>query len=109
MPEYIKLLKKPTHDLMSVFTAAPEWHKRLGPLDTVTAAIVEGRLCMPKPRVSLLQSSKPNHASWERNEAAKIALGLKFATWTWQGIVELVPRNCPLPLFILSVDKATDP
>jgi hypothetical protein len=112
MPEYIKLLKKPTRDLMSVFTAAPEWHKRLGPLDTVTAAIVEGRLCMPKPRLPLLQSRKPNHASWERNEAAKIALGPKFATWTWQGIVELVPRNCPLPLFIEplgAVDKATDP
>ena len=112
MPEYIRLRKTPSRDLMSVFRAAPEWHKRLGPLDAVTAAIVEGRLCMPKPRLPLRPSRRPNHASWERNEAAKIALGPKFATWTWQGIVEMVPRNCPLPLFIEplgAVDKATDP
>jgi hypothetical protein len=40
MPEYIKLKKTPTRDLMSVFMAADELHRRLGPLDTVTAAIV---------------------------------------------------------------------
>ncbi len=36
----------------------------------------------------------------------------KFATWTWQGIVEMIPMNCPLPLFIEplgAVDKATAP
>jgi hypothetical protein len=59
---------------------------------------------MPKLRLTLRPSRRPNHASWdsarERNEAAKIALGPKFATWIWQGIVEMVPRNCPLPLFI---------
>ena len=55
---------------------------------------------------------RPNHASWERNEASKIALGPKFAVWVWQGIVEMVPWNCPLPLFIEplgAVDKATPP
>jgi hypothetical protein len=97
---------------MSVFHAAPEWHRRLGPLDAVAAQIAEGRLVMPKPRFPLRPSRRPNHASWERNEAAKIALGPKFATWIWQGIVEMVPHNCPLPLFIEplgAVDKATDP
>ena len=32
--------------------------------------------------------------------------------WIWQGIVEMVPLNCPLPLFIEplgAVDKATPP
>jgi hypothetical protein len=67
---------------------------------------------MPKPRLALRPSRRPNHASWERNEAAKIALGPKFTTWIWQGIVEMVPPNCPLPLFIEplgAVDKATPP
>ena len=112
LPEYIKLKSTPTRDLMSIRMAADQWHKRLGPLDAVTASIVEGRLCMPKPRFPLQPSRKPNHASWERNEAAKIALGPKFATWTWQGITEMVPSNCRLPLFIEplgAVDKATAP
>jgi hypothetical protein len=63
-------------------------------------------------RLTLRPSRRPNHASWERNEAAKIALGPKFAVWIWQGIVEMVPLNCPLPLFIEplgAVDKATPP
>jgi hypothetical protein len=66
---------------------------------------------MPKPRFALCPSVRQNHASWERNEAAKIALGPKVATWVWQSITELIPRNCPLPLFIKplgAVDKATD-
>jgi hypothetical protein len=54
---------------------------------------------MPKPRLALHPSRRPNHASWERNEAAKIALGPKFATWTWQCIVEMVPPGLPLPLY----------
>ncbi len=63
-------------------------------------------------RFPLLPSRRPNHASWEQNEAAKIALGPKFAIWIWQGIVEIVPRGCPLPLFIEplgAVDKTTSP
>jgi hypothetical protein len=74
--------------------------------------VVEGRLHMPKDRLTLRPSRRPNHASWERNEAAKLALGPKFATWIWQGIVEMIPPGCPTPLFIESlgaVDKATDP
>jgi hypothetical protein len=97
---------------MSVFRAADAWHRRLGPLDATTATVVGGQLQMPKPRFTFRPSVRPNHASWERNEAAKLALGPKFATWAWQGIVEMVPRNCPLPLFIEplgAVDKATDP
>jgi hypothetical protein len=31
-------------------------------------------MVMPKPRLPLRHSRRPNHASWERNEAAKIAL-----------------------------------
>jgi hypothetical protein len=82
LPPYIKLLKRPSRDVMSVFRAADAWHRRLGPLDATAAAVVGGQLTMPKPRLALRPSRRPNHASWERNEAAKIALGPKFATWT---------------------------
>jgi hypothetical protein len=112
MPPYFKLPKLPKRDLMSVYNSSAAWHRRLGPLDATAAAVIEGRLHMPKPRLTLRPSRRPNHASWERNEAAKIALGPKFAVWVWQGIVEMVPWNCPLPLFIEplgAVDKARDP
>jgi hypothetical protein len=78
---------------MSVFMAASEWYRRLGPLDAVAATVAEGRMVMPKPRIPLHHTRRPNHASWERNKAAKIALCPKFATWTWQGVVEIVPRG----------------
>ncbi len=69
-------------------------------------------MVMPKPRLPLRHSRSANHASWERNKAAKIALAPKFATWTWQSVVEIVPRGCPLQLFIEplgAIDKATAP
>ena len=109
---YIRLKKQPARDVMPVYMAKNEWQRRLGPLDAVAAAVVEGRMVMPEPRLPLRHSRRPNHASWEHNEAAKIALGPKFADWIVQGIVEMIPRNCPLPLFIEplgAVDKATDP
>ena len=112
LPEYLRLKKTPTRDVMSVFMKAANWHQRLGPLDAVAATVVEGRMTMPKPRLPLRHSRRPNHASWERNEAAKIALGPKVATWTWQGVVEMIPQGCPVPLFIEplgAVDKATAP
>ncbi len=37
---------------------------------------------------------------------------LPAATWIWQGVVEMVPQGCPLPLFIEplgAVVKATAP
>jgi hypothetical protein len=67
---------------------------------------------MSKSRFPLVGSRRPNHASWERNEAAKTALGVKFAAWMCQGIVEIHPPHCPPPLFIEplgAVEKATDP
>ena len=103
---------------MSVFRAAKAWHRRLGPLDANAAAVVGGQLTMPKTHLTFCASRKPNHARSERNEAAKIALGPKFATWTWlrpwQGrmIVEMTPHGHRNPLFIQSlgaVDKATAP
>ena len=96
LPDYIRLNKLPSRDVMSVYMASANWHRRLGPLDAVAATVVEGRMVMPKPQLPLRHSRRPNHASWERNEAAKIALGPKFATWTWQGVVEMVPQGCPL-------------
>ena len=70
LPSYIKLKKKPTRDVMSVFRAASAWHRRLGPLDATAATIIGGQLHMPKPRFTFRPSIRPNHASWERNEAA---------------------------------------
>jgi hypothetical protein len=69
-------------------------------------------MVMPKPLLPLRHSRRPNHASWDRHEAAKIALGPKFAMWIRQGVVEIVPQGCPLPLFVeplRAVDKATAP
>jgi hypothetical protein len=91
MPPYFKLPKLPKRDLMSVYTSSAAWHRRLGRLDASAAAVIEGRFHMPKPRLTLRPSRRPNHASWQRNEAAKIALGPKFAVWVRQGIVEMVP------------------
>ncbi len=74
-----------------------------------------GQACHAQPRLPLLPSRWTNQASWERNEAAKITLSRvshKFATWIWQGIVEMVARGCPLSLFIEplgAADKATSP
>ncbi len=48
-----RLRKRPPRDVMSVYTAAPEWHRLLGPLDAVVASVVEGRMSMPKPRLPL--------------------------------------------------------
>ncbi len=59
---------------MSVFNASAARHKRLGPLDATAGTVISG-VTMPKPRFPLSPSRRPNHASWERNEAAKIALG----------------------------------
>ena len=70
LPSYIKLKKKPTRDVMSVFRAASAWHRRLGPLDATAATIIGGQLHMPKPHFTFRPSIRPNHASWERNEAA---------------------------------------
>ncbi len=35
---------------------------------------------MPKDRLTLRLPRRPNHASWEHNEAAKLALSPEFAT-----------------------------
>ncbi len=80
LPPYIQLRKRPTRDLTSVYHSAAAWHRRLGPLDATAAMVVEDSLHMPKDRLTLHPSRRPNHASWERNEAAKLILGPKFAT-----------------------------
>ena len=79
---YIKLLKRPNRDVVSIFRSAAAWHRRLGPLDATAAALVRGQPSMPKPCLALRPSRHPTHASWDRNEAAKTTLGTKFATWT---------------------------
>ena len=119
MPDFIRLKRDasgrpvfPKRFVTSLVAARHEWHRILGPLDAVTAAIVDGKLVMPKPKFPLRPSWRKNHASWENNHEARRALGPKFAAWMCQCIVEIVPPGCPLPLFIEplgAVDKATDP
>jgi hypothetical protein len=72
LPSYIRLkLNKagrpivPSRHVTSVVEASAEWHARVSPLDAVTAAIVEGRLVMPKSRFPLRPSRRPNHTSWQ--------------------------------------------
>ena len=43
LPPYIKLLKRPTRDVMSVYNASAAWHKRLGPLDATASTVISGR------------------------------------------------------------------
>ena len=119
MPDYIRL--KTDKDgwpiqikgwVTTLVQHSDAWHTVLGPLDAVTAAIVDGKLQMPKPSFPMRGSWRSNHPSWETNDEAKRALGPKLAEWIAQGIVEVVPPGCPPPLFIEplgAVDKATDP
>jgi hypothetical protein len=94
MPPYFEIKKLPQRDLMSVYNSSAAWRCRLCPLDA-TLPPISRAASMPKSRLTLRPSRRPKHASWERNEAAKIALGPKFATRIWQGIIEKVPLNCP--------------
>ena len=119
MPDYIRLKRdkhgwpiQPAGWVTSIVQARDAWHSLLGPLDAVTAAIVDGQLVMPKPSFPMHGSWRSNHPSWERNREAQQALGPKLAAWIAQGIVEVVPPWCPPPLFVEplgAVDKATDP
>jgi hypothetical protein len=70
-----------------------ERHKRLGPLDEVLPQWQRAACPCPGPGPPLHHSRRTNHVSWKRNEAAKIALGPKFTTWTWPGVVEMVPQG----------------
>ncbi len=63
LPDYIRLQKRPTHDVTSVYCSAAAWHRRLGPLNATAAMVVEGHLHMPKDRLALCPSRRPNHAS----------------------------------------------
>jgi hypothetical protein len=65
-PEYIRLKKKPTCDVMSVYMASDNWHKRLGPLDAVAATVAEGRTVMLKPRLPLRHCHWPNQLGVQR-------------------------------------------
>jgi hypothetical protein len=58
MPPYFRLPKLPKRDLMSVYNSSSAWHRRLGPLDAIAAAVIEGRLHMPKPRLTLRPSPR---------------------------------------------------
>ena len=119
MPEYIRLKRdakgwpvQPRGWVTSLVEHSGAWHTELGPLDAITAVVVDGKLSMPKPSFPTRGSWRPNHPSWERNEEAKRALGPKLAEWIAQGIVEVVPPWCQPPLFVEplgAVDKATDP
>ena len=101
MPDYIRLKTdkngwpiQPKGWVTTLVQHSDAWHTLLGPLDAVTAAIVDGKLMMPKPSFPMRGSWRSNHPSWEANTDAKRALAPKLAEWIAPGIVVVVPPWC---------------
>jgi len=121
MPDYISLKRdlsdwpiQPKGWVPSLVQAWEAWHSLLGPLDAVTAVIVNGKLVMPKPSFPIMMrgSWRSNHPSWETNAEAPQALGPKLAEWIAQGVVGVISPWCYPPLLVellSTVDKATNP
>ncbi len=61
------------------------------PLKSVSSATVQSKVVMPKQRFPLRVPWRKNHAAWERNLEALLALGTKLAWWMVLGIVKVFP------------------
>jgi hypothetical protein len=102
----------PTTRVTTIVERRAKWHGILGPLDGATAAIVDGLLAYPRDSWDWLPLRMDNHPSWERDEAAKEALGPTIAAWIHSGILEWVPPHCRPPLIVEplgAVEKGTAP
>lgn len=120
LPDFLALARETTGDALlfpsSKVTTIVErrsvWHQILGPLDGAAAAIVDGHFSYPRDSWDWMPLFSDNHASWEHNLEAKLALGATLAAWLHSGILEYVPRHCLQPLIVEplgSVPKSTPP
>ena len=119
LPEYIRLpvvdgwVVFPTNGVGTVVEAEEAWHRRLGSVDGTTAAIIAGRLVIPRDGWPTRGSVRDNHKSWEENAPAKAALGLKIANYFARGVMQWVPPWAPSqPVAVTplsAVDKNSDP
>jgi hypothetical protein len=120
LPEYVRLprdaagaVEYPQHGAAYVVEAEEAWHRLLGPLDRTTAAVVGGRLTIPRDAWPEEPSHLPNQASWENDPDAQAALGPEIAKYIHRGVFQYVRPDTPSPPIIISpmsaVDKATDP
>ena len=91
----------PKHLVTTMFDARQNWDKIAGAvLDSTTFAIVNGLLVMPLRSWPTMCIHKSNHASWELDPAAQLALGPTIAKWLAAGNLELVLVGNPMPLYI---------
>ena len=119
LPDFIALPRDeqgrpiiPKSRVTALIEAREAWAVELGSLDDVTRTITEGRLVMPKVSSPTQQTAFRNHPSWEKDEAAKKALGPVIAKWLVSGVLEYVEWNERLPVLLQpcgAVPKGTAP
>jgi hypothetical protein len=81
-------------------------------MDATTRAIVGGLLVMPLRSWPTMCIHLENHASWEENTEAKVALGPTIANWIASGKLEYIPIGALAPMVIEpvgSVPKSSSP
>ena len=102
----------PKSRVTALVEAGEAWAHELGSLDAVTATITRGKLVMPKVSSPSQQTYLRNHPSWERDEAAKRALGPVIAKWLASGVLEYVGWDDRVPVLLQpcgAVPKGTAP
>ena len=119
LPDFIALPRDeagrpiiPKSRVTALVEARDAWAVELGSLDAVTRAITEGRLVMPKVSAPTQQTALSNHPSWEKDEAAKRALGPVIAKWLASGVLEYVSWDDRMPVLLQpcgAVPKGTAP
>ena len=72
---------------------------RMIKMDSITRAIVMGKLCYPRTCWRITPSYLPNHKSWEV-DAVKKKLGQKMAAYFFQGAAEAVLAHHPPPTIV---------
>ena len=95
MPEYIRIELDafgipvlPAHHVTSLIERRDVW-QRLIKMDSITRAIVMGKLSYPRTCWRIIPSYLPNHKSWEV-DAVKQKLGRKMAAYFFQGAAEMI-------------------
>jgi hypothetical protein len=104
-PEYIRFAEDefgipilPANHVTSLLARRHVWAANVQ-MDSVTRAIVMGKLCYPRTCWRITPSYLPNHKSWEV-DAVKAKLGQKMAAYFFQGAAEAILPGDPLPTII---------